>query len=229
VLSHAAAGALWRIRASAATLIDVTAPGQRGRRRAGLRVHRAQTLHPSEVTTVDGIPVTTLARTVVDLAGVLHREAAEYAIHQAERIHGLDLSEVSAVVDRSPTRPGTRLVRRALHLSLPEERRANSPLARRFFRICRRAGLPLPEIDFWIDLPHGHGVEVDFAWPGLRIAVETDGRESHATHRAFENDRARDRRLTLAGWRVLRFTWRDVIERPDDVERQLWALLAVAA
>jgi len=122
--------------------------------------------------------------------GVLHNEAAEYAIHQAQRIHGLDLEEVREVVDRAPTRPGTRTVRRILKLSLPEEGRIKSLLARRFFRICRKAGLPLPEVEYWIDLPDGHGVEVDFAWPDLRIAVETDGRESHTTLRAFENDRA---------------------------------------
>lgn len=94
-----------------------------------------------------------------------------------------------------------------------------SRLERRFLRLCRSAGIPPPRVNFWIPLPiAAGGYEVDCCWPEQRLVVELDSRRHHATTRAFRNDRERDRDLTLAGWRVVRYTWWDVAERAERAE-----------
>ena len=225
VLSFASCGALHEIRPSSATLIDVTTPGRVGRRRDGLRIHPAATIVPSDLTVVAGIPCTTIARTICDLAGVVSQDATEYMVHRAQAKRVFVRAEVEAIVRRSPSRRGTRALRRILSISDRSEDEVRSGLERLMLRICRTSGLPQPEVDHWIALPDGGGYEVDFCWPDRGLVVEVDSRRFHDTDRGFENDRLRDRRLALAGWRVVRFTERDLCERPDDVERQLHALL----
>jgi predicted transcriptional regulator of viral defense system len=224
VLSHRSAAALLRFRETAATRIDVTSPRRAGRSREGIVVHRADRLSPSEITVVTGIPCTTVARTVVDLASVLAPEALEYAIHRAQTQRLLQRAEIVRVLARSPTRRGTAVVRRVLSLSNVAEDEVRSVGERRLVRICAREGLPMPRVNAWIALD-GDGLEVDFSWPDQRLAVEVDSRAHHTTNRAFENDPRRDRRLMLAGWRVARFTYRDVTERPSAVAAELRSLL----
>lgn len=229
VVSHASAAALWKIRASAATRIDVTVPTRAGRSRRGLRVHRADLLLASQVTEVEGVPCTTVARTILDLAGMLAPGPVEYAIHQAQVADLFVRGEVIEGIAAAPTRPGTASVRRILGISVPEDDKIKSLLARRLQRLGRAAGLPEPLVDQWVALPDGGGYEVDFCWPNQRLIVEADGRGVHGTHRGFENDRRRDRMLGLAGWRVARFTYRDVTDHPDEVVAHLRGLIAVAA
>jgi hypothetical protein len=119
------------------------------------------------------------------------------------------------------------VVRRILRLTDESEDDARSRNERRFRRIVKQAGLSSPRGNFWIALdahPAG-GVEVDFAWPALRVAVEIDSAAYHQTERALVNDPARDRALMLAGWRVIRFSDRDLIERPEQVAAQMRAFL----
>jgi hypothetical protein len=226
VLSHAAAAALWGIRPSASAKIDVTVPGRAGRTRPDLRVHRAGALLPNQITEHAGIPCTTVGRTIIDLAAGHPQNTVEYAIHQAETLRIFNRDEVVAALDAAPSRPGSATVRRILGLSLPKEDRIKGKLARMLSKLCREAGLPEPLVDHWIDVPDADGFEVDFCWPQLGLIIEADGRAFHDTHRGFENDRHRDRVLRLAGWRVERFTWRQVVERPDEVARQLRLILA---
>lgn len=225
VLSHQSAAALWGVRGSAASLVDVTAPTRAGRGREGIRVHRGGRLAPEEVAIVEGVPCTTVARTVVDLAGVLAPGPLEYAIHRAQTKRMLRRKEIVAVLARSPTRPGTAAVRRVLGLAASGEDQVRSDTERHMLRICARAGLPLPRVNAWIALETGEGFEVDFTWPEQMLAVEVDSRTYHGTDRALENDPRRDRQLTLAGWRVARFSYRDVTERADAVATELRALL----
>jgi hypothetical protein len=226
VLSHRSAAALWGFRPSAATRIDVTSHRRAGRGRAGILAHRADRLALSEVTEVAGIPCTTVARTVVDLAGVLAAEPLEYAIHRAQTKRLLARDEISDVLARSPTRQGAGVVRRVLGLSDPAEDRVRSLGERRMVRICVAAGLPMPRVNSRIALD-GDGLEADFIWPDQRLVVEVDSLTHHATNRAFENDPRRDRRLMVAGWRVARFTYRDVTERPNAVAAELRSLLGI--
>jgi predicted transcriptional regulator of viral defense system len=224
VLSHRSTAALWAIRESSSTVVDVTCATRAGRRRRGIVVHRADTLDPADVTEVDGIPCTTVARTVLDLAGVLGPGALEYTIHRAQSRRLLDRTEVERAIDRSPTRRGTAVVRRILGIHGLGEEKVKSELERRFLRICSGAGLPMPRINAWIWCGGRH-LEVDFNWPQQRLVVETDGRTHHGTDRAIRNDPERDRLLMLAGWRVARYTWRDVTEQPDAVAAEVRSLL----
>jgi very-short-patch-repair endonuclease len=228
VLSHRSAAAVWGIRESAATRIDVSSPRRAGRSRSGIAVHRATTLKPADVTEVHSIPCTTVARTIVDLAAVVDRGALDYAIHRAESRRGLlDEGELARLLERLHGFPGTARISRLLgppgQLSDDE---AKSRLERAFLRLCRRAGLPEPRVNAWVVLPiAAGGLEVDFTWPDRRLAVETDSRRFHDTSRARRNDAQRDRALTLAGWRVARYGWWDVIEEPRKVAEEVRALL----
>jgi hypothetical protein len=224
-LSHAAAAALWGIRGSSAAKIDVTVPGRTGRTRPDLRVHRAEALPADQVTQHAGIPCTTVARTLIDLAASHSQSAVEYAIHQAQTRKLFDRAAVGDALDAAPSRPGSAMVRGILGLSLPSEDVIKGKLARLLSRLCREAGLPEPLTDHWVDVPSAHGFEVDFCWPQLGLIIEADGRAFHDTDRGFENDRYRDRMLRLAGWRVERFTWRQVVERPAEVVSQLRQIL----
>jgi hypothetical protein len=225
VLSHQSAAALWGFRGSAASVVDVTTPTRAGRGREGIRVHRGDRLAPAEVTILEGVPCTTVARTVVDLAGVLAPGALEYAIHRAQTKRMLRRNEIVDVLARAPTRSGTAAVRRVLGLAVIGEDQVRSRTERRMLRICAHAGLPMPRANAWIALETGDGYEVDFTWPEQMLVVEVDSRTYHGTDRALENDPRRDRRLTLAGWRVARFSYRDVTERADAVAAELRALL----
>jgi Protein of unknown function (DUF559) len=225
VLSHAPAAALSGLRGSSATMIDVTSPNRRGRYHRGIRIHGADTLREADRTEIGGIPCTTVARLIVDLAGVLALQPLEYLIHRAQTKGVFSRDELCAVVDYAPSRRGTANVRRILGLSRPEEDELNSELERRLFRICVAQGFPLPEVNKWVASEQGGGFEVDFCWPEHGLIVETDGRRFHGSSRALENDPHRDRMLTLVGWTVIRFTYRDLTERSREVARQLALLL----
>jgi Protein of unknown function (DUF559) len=97
-------------------------------------------------------------------------------------------------------------------------------LEERFFALCRAAAVPMPEVNVWIALDNGVAYKADFLWRSERLIAETDGWGSHGTRQAFEHDRRRDRRLTLAGWTMVRFTWRDVEREPAEVTETLAGL-----
>lgn len=226
-LSHRSSAALLAVRRDWAGGVDVTSTGRIGQGRDEISVHRADLLLPSEVTSLAGIPCTTAARTLVDLASVVRADSVEYAIHAAQAKRLVTRNEIAAVIAHLPGRRGTGVVRRILRLTDEAEDDARSRNERRFRRIVKRAGLPSPRGNHWIALethPAG-GVEVDFAWPDRRVAVEIDSATYHETERAFVNDPARNRHLMLAGWRPLRFSDRDLIERPNEVGAQTLALV----
>jgi very-short-patch-repair endonuclease len=194
VLSHRSAGALWCIRPWNGR-IEVTS-GSSLRPRPGLLLHRA-VLAPDETTTHDGIPVTTPARTQLDLAGVLQRHQLQQAVNEAERLR-LDGPQPN----RHPTKRGTANLRT---LAPPTHTRRD--LEARFTTFLDDRRFPAPQTNVLIE-----GKEVDFAWPASRLIIELDSWEYHRTRAAFEDDRRTDRRLKAAGWTVLRVTWRDLDE-----------------
>jgi hypothetical protein len=229
VLSHASLAALMNVRESSATLIDVTAPGRAGRQREGIRIHSANTLRPADRTDWAGIPCTTAARLIVDMAGVLRPASLEFLIHRIQTSRLFDRAAVIAAIAHAPGRPGTASVRRILGLSSAEEDEIRSEDERRLVRLCRAAGIPAPQCNRWIAVEGAGpgGFEVDACWPAQRVIVEVDSRDFHDSERAWENDRYRDRLLTLAGWTVIRVTSRDLRERPGAIARQLGSLLGV--
>jgi very-short-patch-repair endonuclease len=217
-LSHHAAAALWQIRPTARTRVDVTVP-RALHARAGLRHHQA-VLPPDEVTTHLGIRVTTPARTLFDLAAVLPRHQLERALNEADALRLSSPTSLTQLLERHPAR-GVATLRPLL---LTARRPTRSDLEAAFLHLVDASDLPHPRTNTVID-----GKEVDAAWPEQRLLVEVDSYTFHATRGAFENDRRRDRELTVAGWRVLRITWLDLRERHAEVAAQVTALLAAGS
>jgi very-short-patch-repair endonuclease len=206
VLSHRDAAALWRLRPSARPRIEVSARSKRGR--PGLQFHEA-VLAPDEVTVHEGIPVTTVARTLFDLAAVVDARQVERAINEAEVLRLWDEVSLAGLVKRYPRRPGAGKVRAALGARRDGPTLTRSELEERFLARVRAASLPSPEVNATVEAD-GRTFEIDFLWRDQRLAVELDGRASHGTAAAFEGDRERDRILSAAGWRPARFTWRQL-------------------
>lgn len=222
VLSHRSAAALWRMVRWSGGPVEVTV-GRAVRSRSGLRVRRGR-LSADEATEVEGIPTTTVPRTLLDLASVVDRHRLERAINEAEVLRLAGALSLAALLERHPRRHGTRALREVLaagRLGLDVTR---SELEDRFLRFLAEAGLPRPQTN--APLAAGQEVfEVDCLWRRSRVVVELDGRAVHATARAFERDRARDRALNAAGWRVVRVTWRQLSSEPAALAADLRRLL----
>jgi very-short-patch-repair endonuclease len=218
VLSHRDAAGLHDLRPANHGRIDISTTG-RARSSAGITVHRTRTLDARDVTTVRGLPTTTVARTLVDLAGIVPRAHLARAIKEAELRDTFDLTAVEAAMARTRGRrgPGHRALREEIR-----ERRAlsathtHSPLEDAFLRLLRGADLPIPATNANVE-----GLQVDAAWRAHRLVVELDGWQSHHTRHAFQHDRERDAILTAAGWRTVRFTHHHVTRRPDHVVNTL--------
>jgi very-short-patch-repair endonuclease len=203
VLSHTSAGELWGMlrlrRPPSPTGVDVaihvTVRTEAGRRRRrGIVIHRSRTLEREHITRRLNIPVTTPSRTLTDLRRILPQQQFAAALREAEYLN-LPIAE-------------------ALQ---PDHTR--SELEARFLALCRRHRLPRPDVNVRVG-----PFTVDFLWPQLRLVVEVDGWEAHRTRSAFEADRERDAQLKLLGYEVVRFSWRQVCERPAHLASTLGTL-----
>jgi hypothetical protein len=223
-LGHHSAGAAWGLLRTTRTRFDVIRPGRGTLHRAGLHVHRTRRLPPADLTTLRGIPITTVARTLLDLGAVLDAHRLERAIHEAEVLGLLDMREIEATIARNNGHRGVGCLRAAL--AQPSPGTTRTELEDRFLGLCRRAGLPLPALNARIVTPEGT-FEVDALWPAEKLIVELDGGAAHRTRRAFEDDRRRDAALAAAGYLVVRLTWRRVTEDAGEVARQLRRILAL--
>jgi Protein of unknown function (DUF559) len=226
-LSHRSAAALLDLRPSSRRVADVTVSGRRARSREGIDVHAAALLR-RDVVTVAGIRCTSWARTILDLGAVLAAGDLARAGERSQILRLFDLRALHEVIDRASGHPGAGSLRRALFSYLPEHEELRSRLERRMLRICTDASLPAPVPNAPIELVDGT-VVVDFLWPDHALVAETDGWQAHGTRAAFERDRGRDQRLMLAGYRVVRFTWRQVFDRPAEVVGVLSGLLSSGA
>jgi very-short-patch-repair endonuclease/predicted transcriptional regulator of viral defense system len=221
VLSHRSAAALWRIRDTSQAAIDVTVAGRTRARRPGLRLHLVRELHLHDRTRRDGIPVTSVPRTLLDLAETLRPDLLERAFAEADRRELLDLHAVEQLMRRSPGRHGLRPLAALLEHAYPAAP-TRSDLEQTLLGVCREGGLPRPAVNVAVA-----GFEVDALWKAQRLVVEVDSWEFHRGRQAFENDRARDAVLLLAGYRVVRVTWRMLRDQPAEVAGMLRRLLAV--
>jgi very-short-patch-repair endonuclease len=218
VLSHRSAAAHRDLLHSDAALIDVTARTSR-RGAPGIRLHRSRCLAARDVTVHEGVPMTWVARTLLDLAATVRPHQLERALAQAERLRLYDHAAVTDVLARANGHRGQRALAKA---TAQEPKWTRSDFEARLLRIVRAAGLPEPRVNITLTVWDHPDPEVDLYWPAHRLIVETDGWATHRTRHAFERDRARDAALTAAGHRVVRFTWRT----PDTTtERRLRALL----
>ena len=200
VLSHQSAAGLWELAVDKGVPHTTTATASETRR--GLRIHHCA-LQRDEVTVRNGIPVTTPARTLLDLATTSNRKDLERALRQAEFHRRADRNQLNLLLGRYPGKRGIARLRSVLSAVRPGEiTRSDFEIA--FLGFARRYRLPRPEMNY--DAPWG---EVDAAWPERKLALELDGRRAHDTDDAFVRDRARDREALLAGWRVVRATHLD--------------------
>jgi very-short-patch-repair endonuclease len=223
VLSHRSAAALWGIRAGGGTRIHITSPS-RSRSHGPIQRHFS-VLPDDEVTEHDGIPVTTVPRTIFDLAAVSSAEVAEAALRQSEYLRLYDHLSLPHLLERYPRRRGSRAVRECLARRRETAGRSRSWLEEVFLPFLDRYRLPRPQqLNAWIEVG-GRRFEVDCFWPGARAIVELDGFAAHGTRIAFEEDRARDRRLRVAGYGVTRIAPEQIEDEPDALAADLRALL----
>jgi hypothetical protein len=226
VLSHRSAAALHGLRQTSRANVEVTVPARSARRHDGIDVHRASTLTPADITEVDGIPCTSAARTLFDLATVLPRRPVERAFDQAEMEDLLDMRAITGVLGRIPNHRGTRTVKSILEEHYIGSTPTWNDLEEAFFAICRRLGVPDPRVNHWLDLNDGGPpIRGDFVWVERRVIVETDGAKYHGTRQARERDPLRDQRAIVAGWQPIRTTWRQVMLRPRQLEPTILRLV----
>ncbi len=221
VLSHEDAAALWGLcRTRSPT--DVTAPrGRQGQlRREGIRLHRSRTLEEPERTVRDGIPVTTVARTLFDLAERTDPAPLARLWEEADKLHLLRIDAVAAVYERGRYRHRARARIRPLLREARHSERTRSPLEDRFVAFCRHFELPPPATNVLV-----LEKEVDAAWLDALLLVELDSWEHHAHRAAFERDRKRDVALIVAGYRTIRVTHRRLDREAATLATEIRALL----
>jgi hypothetical protein len=228
VLSHASAAAHLGLRPSSASVVDVMVPRSGERARDGIRFHRPKVFGPEDVWELDGIPCTTVARTLVDLGAVLRLHQLERAVEQAELLGLLDVDAIADVLARISRPRGVRNLRRCLGSERLDASLVQSRGEHAFLMLCRDAGLPRPVLQHPIEHAAGRWHKVDFAWPDLRLAIEVDGAEVHGTHTAARRDRRLDREIRDCGWRVERFMRDDVVDTPRVVLDALRHLLTAS-
>jgi hypothetical protein len=216
LLAGRAAAHLFGLLKGPPSVPEVLAPTQHNLK--GVLTRRRRAIQPEDATTWRGIPVTTIPRTLVDLAALLQEPALARAVHEAEVRHGITPKSVEDVLARRHNWPGSRRLRRVLWGDIPV---SLSRLEAAFIGGVRGAGLPLPETN----RPAG-GRRVDCRWPEERLTVELDSYRFHNTRHAWEQDRQREREARARGDEFRRYTWTDVIEQPRPMLADLGSLLA---
>jgi very-short-patch-repair endonuclease len=207
VLSHGTALAVWGL-GPALDDVHITRVAGHVREQPGLRVFRVAALDIRDVRLCQGLPVTSPARTVLDVAADADDDETERILAEA-RVQGLvSDAELQGALNRAPNRPGARRLRRILR-GVAGQAVTRSKAERMLLRLIVEAELPPPEINARV-----RGLEVDFLWRGQNLVVEFDGAAFHSHERARKRDRRRDRRLIAAGFRIIRVSWRQLTREP---------------
>jgi hypothetical protein len=222
VLSHRSAAALWGLRPTSRSRAEVTSP-RALRSRPAIQLHR-EAVAADETAEHEGIPVTSVPRTLVDLAGLLRPAELRRVVEQAEVLRRADALSLDAVVARHPGRRGVSHLAAIVKEGRIGAAVTRSELERRFLSFLEEVGLPRPLTNASVTVA-ARTFEVDCLWPAARVVVELDGARHHGTRAAFERDRERDRALQAAGWRVARVTWRQLHRDPLGVAADLRRLL----
>ncbi len=225
VLSHQSAGALWGARDHYGGAIDVTSPS-RTKSRGAIRAHHA-VLPPDEMTIECGIPVTTVPRTLFDLAAN-SPDAVEPALRQAEYLRLRNRRSLPDLLDRYPSHRGNRAIRAALVRLEKNTGRSRSDLEERFLCFLDRYRLPRPNLNVWLTVAPDR-FQVDCLWPDQHLIAELDSWSAHGTRSAFRADKTRDRKLLAAGYRTTRVAWSHLDDEPDSLASDLRFLLTAAA
>lgn len=219
LLSHQSAAELWEIRAPLNGRVEVSVPATTRRRPRGVRVHRRSGFTGLDRWCRSGIPVTSPARTLVDLGGRLRETQLEAAINEADQLDLIDPERLREALGGRRGQRGVSALTRVLDRRL--FRLTDSELERLFLRLIRKARLPTPQTGACVN-----GFRVDFFWPELGLVVETDGLRYHRTPAQQARDRRRDQAHTAAGLTALRFTHAQVRFEGAEVERLLHQVIA---
>jgi very-short-patch-repair endonuclease len=231
VISHRSAAALLGLLDKGPAVIDVIAPPSRGRKLDGIRFHRVRPPRREETGTVDGIPCTSPARTLVDLAGTVSDRTLRSCFERTAQRRMLDIPAIEASTD--PNRRGVRSLRalvEAWRQAAPVAKRGRlkSPLEAKVLPLIVQRGLLAPLLNAPVEIANGR-IEVDFLWPQQRFVVEADSRDFHGTAVAFERDRWRDRELLRAGYSALRVTHHQAEHETEAVADSIASVLARAS
>jgi predicted transcriptional regulator of viral defense system len=219
VASHFSAGWLWGLLSSQPSgRFNLTAPTRR-HPKAGFAIHHAA-LADRDRTIVDGVPVTSLARTQLDLAARSSRPVTERRLERAEELEVFDLRALDDVLERCGHHPGAGRLRAALAIYRPDPAMTRSRVERRFRNLMKQAGLPPPSMNFVVG-----GYELDAYWEPERFVVELDLYETHGTRAAFERDRLRQEELKLIGIEMIRVTGPRLQREPGAVAERIGTLL----
>jgi very-short-patch-repair endonuclease len=222
VLSHRSAGQLWGLVPRSSIAPEVTRPGRAGKR-PHLVAHRGKLLG-DEVERVRGIPVTSVPRTMLDLAATRPEREVERAWNEMEVRQLRDRLSVPQLMERHPGRKGSLLLARLAGGEGLAVGITRSELEERFLALVDSCGLPRPRMNAHLPI-RGRFFEIDCLWEGLRVAIELDGGAAHGTTKAFHKDRERDRILAAEGYTTARITWDHITRTPDEVARDLRAIL----
>jgi very-short-patch-repair endonuclease len=220
---------LWTLSSFEPGPVVLTVPPDRRRQAPGL-VHRAQLL-PPEVTVVDGIPVTTPARTLLDVAATAAREAVEEALDDALRRRLVTVPRLHWHVARweKSRLPGTAVLRALLRQRDPAHSPPHSVFETKLLRELVKCGLPSPVRQYPIVADGRTVARLDFAYPEVQLGIEADSRRWHSSRLRWEHDRARLNQLMLLGWRIIHVTWSDLIARPRFVVETVQRALGLSA
>jgi len=220
-LSHRSAGAAWGLLAWSGRPEATRPTGWRGP--SGVLLHHSP-LSADEIESVEGISVTSVSRTLLDLSAVLDSRALERAMNEADVLRLSSRVSVHTLLDRYPRRRGSAALRRLLDEDAASRGVTKRELETRFAAVLDAHGVPAPRRNADIAVG-GRFFNADCLWRAQRVIVELDSRAVHGTDRAFETDRYRDRLLLVGGWRVMHVTWAQLRDEPKSIIEDLNDLL----
>jgi very-short-patch-repair endonuclease len=229
VVSHESAARIHGFEAIPNSLPSITVSHRSSHSFPGVTVHQSTDLLEEHVQDVDGLRVTTPVRTLVDLAKVFGPRRLQRVIEHALVTHKVDIEEFLDLVTALSRRgkPGMKKLHKIIREHLLGTAVSDTVLERALFKLIRAAGLPLPTRQFhapWLKRLNGR---VDFAYVDSKIVIEADSRRWHLMFDAFEVDKIRDNAAQIAGWIVIRITWRMINDQPEEVVRTIRAALEV--
>jgi len=227
VLSHGSAAELLGLWDKRPIPVDVIVPSQSGRKIQDIRWHNVRRPESDEVEARDGIPCTTLSRTLVDMAGRTSYASLRRLVEQAAVLRQLEVREIDRVLARGRRRgaPNLRAILEIWRTDDERQPRLRSPLEAKLLPALLERGVPRPECNVKLRIDSGKPVEVDMLWRDRRLVIEADGEETHGTLGAFQTDRHRGQRLVAAGYRVAGVTWRQAEDETAAVVARIKRML----
>jgi len=229
-ISHRSAARLWGLEGFPERPLELVVVRDLRTKERGEVIRRVAALPRSDCQRLKSIPVTSVERTLIDLSAVLTADLLEETLDEALRKELIRLKALSRRLEREPGKgqKGISALRKLVQDRLEGTGVSESRLESRLFALLRDAELPLPQKQLPIRGNGGRGIRLDLAYPAIKLAIETDGYRYHSGRRSWQSDIERQSVLASQGWRVLRFSWSDVHDRPDQVIGRVVQALAIA-